>query len=73
MRYVRALLPYQEKVPDTDELEFERGDVFTVCNEMGDGWLWAINQRTGDRGIIYSDLVTDIHVSMMMSGHLLHC
>ncbi|XP_067934605.1 ras GTPase-activating protein 1-like [Watersipora subatra] len=61
VRYVRAMLPYREKIPDTDELEFERDDVFTVCNELGDGWLWAVNQRTGDRGIIYSDLVTDIH------------
>ncbi|KAF6025576.1 hypothetical protein EB796_016118 [Bugula neritina] len=60
VRYVKAMLPYHEKVADTDELEFEKGDIFKVCNGLDDGWLWAINQRTGDRGIIYSDLVMDI-------------
>ena len=65
-RYVRAILPYREKVPETDELEFERDDVFKVCNELGDGWLWVINQRTGEQGIVYSDLVTDVRVSILL-------
>jgi len=60
------MLPYHEKVADTDELEFEKGDIFKVCNGLDDGWLWAINQRTGDRGIIYSDLVMDIRVSIVI-------
>ena len=37
-----------------------RGDVFTVYNEMGDGWLWVKSLRTKESGIIFSALVEDM-------------
>ncbi|KAL3867273.1 hypothetical protein ACJMK2_044487 [Sinanodonta woodiana] len=59
-RKVVAVFPYR-KMPDTDELSFEKGDVFVVNNEMGDGWLWVINQRTGEEGQVFEDLVEDLN------------
>lgn len=63
VRYVKAMFPYHSPTPDTDELEFDKGDIFSVSNELADGWLWAVNQRTGQSGTIYSDLFIDLHVS----------
>jgi Ras GTPase-activating protein 1 len=37
---VVAILPYS-KMPDTDELSFQKGDIFFVHNDMGDGWIWV--------------------------------
>lgn len=37
---VVAILPYT-KMPDTDELTFQKGDIFFLHNDMGDGWLWV--------------------------------
>jgi hypothetical protein len=39
---------------------FEKGDVFTVLNEMGDQWLWVKSQATGDHGQIHEVLVEDL-------------
>lgn len=41
---VVAILPYT-KMPDTDELTFQKGDIFFVHNDMGDGWLWVTAHR----------------------------
>ena len=41
-----AILPYT-KMPDTDELTFQKGDIFFVHNDLGDGWLWVTAHRTG--------------------------
>ena len=41
-------------------LSLLRGDVFTVYNEMGDGWLWVKSLRTKESGIIFSALVEDM-------------
>ncbi|XP_052279631.1 ras GTPase-activating protein 1-like isoform X4 [Dreissena polymorpha] len=46
---------------DTDELSFEKGDIFVVNNEMGDGWLWVWSQRTGEEGQVYEELVEDLN------------
>ena len=46
-RKVVAIYPFS-RMPETDELSFEKGDVFTVLNEMGDQWLWVKSQATGD-------------------------
>ena len=43
-----------------DTFLFLRGDVFTVYNEMGDGWLWVKSLRTKESGIIFSALVEDM-------------
>lgn len=45
------------KMPETDELSFEKGDVFIVLNEMGDGWLWVKSLRTNEDGQIHEALV----------------
>ena len=34
--------------------------MFTVYNEMGDGWLWVKSLRTKESGIIFSALVEDM-------------
>ncbi|KAI5725466.1 hypothetical protein M8J77_015855 [Diaphorina citri] len=54
-----AILPYT-KMPDTDELTFQKGDIFFVHNELGDGWLWVTAHRTGEQGMIFRDLVEDL-------------
>nr|XP_018914787.1 PREDICTED: ras GTPase-activating protein 1-like isoform X2 [Bemisia tabaci] len=54
-----AILPYT-KMPDTDELSFQKGDIFFVHNDMGDGWLWVTAHRTGEQGLIFRDLVDDL-------------
>lgn len=41
---VVAILPYT-KMPDTDELTFQKGDIFFLHNDMGDGWLWVTAHR----------------------------
>uniref|UniRef100_T1JFR2 Ras GTPase-activating protein 1 n=1 Tax=Strigamia maritima TaxID=126957 RepID=T1JFR2_STRMM len=55
-RKVVATLPYT-KMPDTDELSFQKGDIFIVHNDVGDGWLWTTLHRTGESGLIFQDLV----------------
>lgn len=54
-----AILPYT-KMPDTDELTFQKGDIFFVHNDMGDGWLWVTAHRTGEQGMIFRELVQDL-------------
>ncbi|RXG72389.1 Ras GTPase-activating protein 1 [Armadillidium vulgare] len=56
LRKVVAILPYT-KMTETDELSFEKGDIFFVHNELSDGWLWVTAHRTGEQGTIFSDLV----------------
>ncbi|XP_014294601.1 ras GTPase-activating protein 1 [Halyomorpha halys] len=60
---VVAILPYT-KMPDTDELSFQKGDIFFVHNDMGDGWLWVTAHRTGEQGMIFRDLVDDLDDSI---------
>ncbi|OXA62813.1 Ras GTPase-activating protein 1 [Folsomia candida] len=56
---VVAILPYT-RMPDTDELSFQKGDIFFVHNDMGDGWLWVTAHKTGEQGLIFRDLVEDL-------------
>eukprot|EP00058_Branchiostoma_floridae_P006819 XP_002592307.1 hypothetical protein BRAFLDRAFT_206850 [Branchiostoma floridae] len=58
-RLVRAILPYT-RVPDTDELSFEKSDVFMVHNTMDGGWLWVTSQRTNESGLVIRDLVEEL-------------
>ena len=41
---VVAILPYA-KMPDTDELTFQKGDIFFVHNDMGDGKTRALDNH----------------------------
>lgn len=36
---------------------FQKGDIFFVHNDMGDGWLWVTAHRTGEQGLVFQDLV----------------
>lgn len=51
-------------MPDTDELSFQKGDIFFVHNDMGDGWIWVTKHRTGEQGMIFRELVDDLDVSV---------
>ncbi|XP_003739712.1 ras GTPase-activating protein 1 [Galendromus occidentalis] len=65
-RKVVAILPYN-KLADTDELSFKKGDVFEVEQDMGDGWLWCkkvegegLNPNEDlPSGLVYHELVAD--------------
>ncbi|XP_052099193.1 ras GTPase-activating protein 1-like [Mytilus californianus] len=59
-RKVVAIYPFS-KMPETDELSFDKGDVFTVLNEMGNSWLWVKSQTTGEHGQIHGALVEDLN------------
>lgn len=39
---------------------FDKGEIFVVHNDMGDGWLWVTSQATGLSGIVYSELVQEL-------------
>ena len=54
-----AILPYT-KMPDTDEITFQKGDIFFVHNDLGDGWLWVTAHRTGEQGLVFKDLLADL-------------
>lgn len=59
---VIAIHPYT-KVPETDELSFLKGDVFTVQGDLSvyaDGWLWCVNLRTFESGLVFQDLVMEL-------------
>ena len=45
-------MPYT-KMPDTDEITFQKGDIFFVHNDLGDGWLWVTAHRTGEQGLVF--------------------
>ncbi|XP_064618499.1 ras GTPase-activating protein 1-like isoform X2 [Lineus longissimus] len=59
-RRVIATLPYKGII-DTDELDFMKGDIFIVHNELGDGWLWVTSQRTNESGIVYHGLLEELN------------
>ncbi|CAG0896577.1 unnamed protein product [Darwinula stevensoni] len=60
---VIAILPYT-KMPDTDELTFQKGDIFFVHNELNEGWLWVTAHRTGEQGIVFEELVETLDDSI---------
>ncbi|XP_077989624.1 ras GTPase-activating protein 1-like isoform X2 [Glandiceps talaboti] len=58
-RRVVAILPYNCS-PGTDELSFVKGEVFTVQNELENGWLWVTSHSTNLSGLVIKDLVEEI-------------
>nr|XP_006817599.1 PREDICTED: ras GTPase-activating protein 1-like [Saccoglossus kowalevskii] len=40
--------------------DFVKGEVFTVQNELGDGWLWVTSHRTKQSGMVVKDLMEEI-------------
>ncbi|KAK6178717.1 hypothetical protein SNE40_011238 [Patella caerulea] len=61
-RKVVALLSYRQ-LPDTDEISFEKGDLFVVCNELKDGWLW-VTSLTGQSGLVPAALMENLDSSI---------
>lgn len=55
-----SILPYT-KLAQTDELSFKKGDMFILQNDLGDGWLWCRDVRTGQSGMVFSHLVEEIN------------
>lgn len=39
---------------------FQKGDIFFIHNDLGDGWLWVTAHRTGDQGLVFRDLLADL-------------
>ena len=35
---------------------FQKGDIFFVHNDCGDGWLWVTAHRSGEQGLIFQEL-----------------
>ncbi|KAK3701433.1 hypothetical protein RRG08_015853 [Elysia crispata] len=58
-RRVLAMLSYR-KMPETDELNFDKGDTFVVQNELEDMWLWVTAERTGEQGLVPSQFVEEL-------------
>jgi len=54
-----SILPYT-KLAQSDELSFNKGDIFILQNDLGDGWLWCRDVRTGESGTVFSHLVEEI-------------
>lgn len=53
-----AIVPY-DKMPETDELSFCKGDLFEV-HSCQDDWLWATNLRTNESGLVYIRTVKEL-------------
>ncbi len=39
---------------------FDKGEIFVVHNDMGDGWLWVTSQATMLSGIVNQELVQEL-------------
>eukprot|EP00795_Rhopilema_esculentum_P006419 gene6419-11860_t len=48
---VRAKLPY-DGTPDSDELSFQKGEVFVVENLIDSDWLWATSLKSETSGLV---------------------
>lgn len=58
-RILRSILPYT-KLANSDELSFKKGDMFLLLNDLGDGWLWVRDVRSGQSGMVFSQLVEEL-------------
>lgn len=56
---VIAIYSYTKEF-ETNELSFQKGDIFTVHNVLDFNWLWVTNHRSGERGIIYNGFVNKL-------------
>ena len=34
-------------------INVQKGDIFFVHNDLGDGWLWVTAHRTGEQGLVF--------------------
>lgn len=63
VRKVIAILPFSG-MPDTDELSFEKGEIFIVRDVL-DETYWVTSEKTGESGIVYQALVEDLTDDVM--------
>lgn len=54
-----SILPYS-KLAQSDELSFQKGDLFILQNDLADGWFWCRDVKTGNSGMVFSHLVEEI-------------
>ena len=45
-------------------INFFPGDIFFIHNDLGDGWLWVTAHRTGEQGLVFKDLMTDLDTNI---------
>ena len=48
---------------------FDKGEIFVVHNDMGDGWLWVTSQSTGLSGIVNQELVQELVNDSYLFGY----
>ncbi|CAG5122423.1 unnamed protein product [Candidula unifasciata] len=58
-RRVLAMFSYR-KMPETDELNFDKGDTFIVHNELENEWLWVTAERTKESGLVPAQFVEEL-------------
>ncbi|XP_013087831.2 ras GTPase-activating protein 1-like [Biomphalaria glabrata] len=58
-RRVLAMLSYR-KMPESDELNFDKGDTFIVQNELENNWLWVTAERTKESGLVPAQFVEEL-------------
>lgn len=58
-RILISILPYT-KLAQSDELSFKKGDLFILQNDLGDGWYWCRDVKTGQSGLVFSNLVEEV-------------
>lgn len=54
-----SILPYT-KLAQSDELSFKKGEIFILQEDLGDGWLWCRDVKTGDSGLVFSHLLEEL-------------
>jgi len=59
---VVATFPYKA-TPDTDELSFQIGDVFSVKNLLDNDWLWVVSQKDNKSGLVPKALTEEMDAS----------
>ena len=55
-----SILPYT-KLAQSDELSFKKGDMFILQDDLGDGWLWCRDVKSGNSGLVFSQLLEELN------------
>uniref|UniRef100_A0A914UIA8 Uncharacterized protein n=1 Tax=Plectus sambesii TaxID=2011161 RepID=A0A914UIA8_9BILA len=64
-----AILPFSG-MPDTDELSFIKGDIFTVHQDLDADWFWATLDRTDESGLVFSGLTEELTNNCVLPSRL---
>merc|ERR1711970_491978 len=52
---------YNFEPTEDDELRLEEGDTVEDCQFIGEGWLYGVNRRTGESGMLPANYVESIN------------